>query len=132
MQKTILFIFTLLVSSTTYAGVDSKDIEKFLPGSWHTTAELPEYKIESKATYYRDKTCAYTISVTTQEGKTIISAKGTWKAEGDTLVVKITHTNSPDTFKPGEIMRDKVTFIDSKQFTYTDEEGTVTTEYRQK
>jgi len=130
MQKISLIIISLLFSQITIADVSSDVINKYLPGNWTSITEISGQRIESNTKYNKDKTVLYRILFTTPDGKYSFNGEGKWRVEGDNLVVTIISSSSPDFLKVGEVMKDKVTFIDSKQFSYVDEEGGAMTEFR--
>jgi len=130
MKKVILSIILMLVSQVTFAEVSTMELEKYLPGTWNVIQEISGDRIESKTTYKKDGTVTYDIKVTSSDGKSEFSAEGKWKIDGIQVVVTITKSSSPDFMKVGEVIKDSATFIDAKQFSYVDEDGTAVTEYK--
>lgn len=130
MKKYILILVSLFITSLAWAEATTADIEKHLPGKWQTSQEIYGQKLESSTAYSSDGTVTYDLRITSPESTYSYTGEGHWKVEGDKVVVTITKSSSPDFIKVGEVMKDTVTFIDSHQFSYVDDEGTAMTEHR--
>jgi hypothetical protein len=130
MKNCLIYVILLAISHVTVAEVSTSDINKYLPGNWQSKQEISGQRIESKTVYGIDGKVTYELRIISPQGTFGFEGEGKWKVEGDSVVVTVTKSSSPDFLKIGDVMKDKVTFIDSNQFSYVDEEGTAITEYR--
>jgi hypothetical protein len=125
-----LFLAVLLAGCATSRQAPVVDIARLLPGTWAMVTEVEGARIEARSTYDSSGKAEERVKVTQGAQTTEILARGLWRVEGDMIVTTYTESNAPALAAVGSVSRDRVTFIDDRQLSIVDEEGTAVTGYR--
>ena len=101
----------------------NEQLHQHLTGKWGVSTVVEGINTYSTTEFKQDQTVYFDLTLSGSDGAYKFKSQGTWTIEGNTVLVDVTFSDSPEYLQVGDKLEYHIKHIDEKTLKYTDDQG---------